>query len=59
VVLDSTRLLALKGSQLTVVAAAWPSDKAEIFETLARARAIENQQYVFAINLKGSSMEMD
>lgn len=56
---EITRLLALKGAQLTVVAAAWPSDKTEMFKTLAGARAIENQQYVFAINLKGSSMEMD
>ena len=40
-------------AQLIVVPANWPSDRKEHFETLLKARAIENQCYIAGINRTG------
>ena len=36
-----------------IVPANWPAKRAEQWKTLLRARAIENQVYVFAVNCVG------
>ncbi len=42
------------GTELLLVPSAWPYPRVEHWETLARARAIENQCYVAAVNGSGS-----
>ncbi len=42
-----------KGVQLFVVSANWPEKRAHHWETLLRARAIENQAYVVGVNRVG------
>ena len=44
---------AKRGAQLFVVIASWPEDRVEHWITLLRARAIENQAFVFAVNRIG------
>lgn len=39
-----------RGAELILVASAWPHPRAEAWTTLARARAIENQVFVVAVN---------
>ena len=51
------RLDALAGAQLFIVPAEWPADRAEILETLARARAIENQCYLALCNRVGCAAD--
>jgi len=47
---ELVRSLALKGIQILFIPAQWPHPRLEHWKTLARARAIENQMFVAAIN---------
>lgn len=47
------RALALDGAQLVFLPAEWPAARAEHWLTLSRARAIENQCYLCAVNCVG------
>lgn len=44
------RRLALDGAEVMLISAQWPTVRAEHWKILARARAIENQYYLFAAN---------
>lgn len=50
---EVTRKLALEGAELVLVPAAFPDPRSEHWNTLLRARAIENQLYVAAVNRIG------
>jgi len=50
---EVTRKLALEGAELVLVPAAFPDPRSEHWNTLVRARAIENQIYVAAVNRIG------
>lgn len=50
---EITRKLALEGAELVLVPAAFPDPRSEHWNTLVRARAIENQLYVAATNRIG------
>ncbi len=50
---EITRKLALEGADLVLVPAAFPDPRSEHWNTLVRARAIENQLYVAATNRIG------
>ncbi len=47
------RLLALQGTEVLVNCAAWPAARASHWQTLTRARAIENQAYLIGANHAG------
>lgn len=49
------RKYALEGAQLALLPAEWPSRRTAHWQTLLRARAIENQMYVVAVNRVGES----
>lgn len=51
---ETYREAALRGANLITVQAAWPLCRQEHFVTLLRARAIENQCYVAAVNACGN-----
>ena len=51
---ELVRKLALEGCQVLFVPAAWPHPRREHWQILARARAIENQMFVVAINSVGT-----
>ena len=48
------RLLLDAGAELVLIPAAWPSARVEHWSVLARARAIENQYVVAAVNTAGT-----
>lgn len=48
------RLAARRGAEVMVVLANWPTRRVEHWETLLRARAIENQAFVVGVNRTGS-----
>jgi predicted amidohydrolase len=50
---EVTRKLALEGAELVFVPAAFPDPRSEHWDTLVRARAIENQLYMAATNRIG------
>lgn len=50
---ESFRDAVAKGAQALTVQASWPSARAEHWEALLRARAIENQSYVLGVNRTG------
>ncbi|MBY8997160.1 MAG: hypothetical protein KGD60_05470 [Candidatus Thorarchaeota archaeon] len=50
---EVTRKLALEGAELVLVPAAFPDPRSEHWNTLVKARAIENQLYVAAVNRIG------
>ena len=47
------RSLTLQGAQFALVCAQWPTARADHWLTLIKARAIENQVFVFAVNRTG------
>jgi len=47
------RRLASRGTTLTLVPSAWPYPRVEHWETLSRARAVENLSYVATVNGSG------
>ena len=51
---ELSRALALAGSQVLFVPAEWPAVRGQHWLALSIARAIENQQYVIAVNRVGS-----
>lgn len=56
---ELSRRLALEGVTLMFVPAAWPLRRLEHWQILNRARAIENQMFVCAVNSAGHSMALD
>ncbi|MFW9786765.1 MAG: nitrilase-related carbon-nitrogen hydrolase [Candidatus Thorarchaeota archaeon] len=54
---EVTRKLALEGAELVLVPAAFPDPRSEHWNTLVRARAIENQLYVAAVNRIGLAFD--
>lgn len=53
------RDLALQGIQVLHVVAEWPLARKNHWNTLLRARAIENQMYVVASNITGTKLEVE
>lgn len=51
---ELSRLLAVSGARLLVVCAQWPRERLAHWRLLARARAVENQVFVTAVNGCGS-----
>lgn len=51
------RLDAMAGAQLMLVASAWPAERAETLQLLARARAIENQTFLILCNRMGVGLD--
>ncbi len=51
---DIFRIAVHRGAQLLIVQANWPRPRQAIWQTLLRARAIENQSYVIGVNRVGS-----
>ena len=52
---ELTRKGALAGATLFLVHSAWPHSRRQIFSTLGRARAIENQVFVASSNFVGAN----
>ena len=48
------RQMAFAGANMFIVVAAWPHPRLEHFTTLCKARAIENQAYMVAVNQSGT-----
>lgn len=53
------RRAAARGVELIVVVASWPTVRVEHWVTLLRARAIENQAYVFGVNRCGRDPNLE
>lgn len=54
---EVTRKLALEGAEIVLIPAAFPDPRSEHWNTLVRARAIENQLFVAATNRIGFSFD--
>lgn len=52
------RLMALKGIEVLFVPAAWPHPRLHVWQTLLKARAIENQIYVVGVNGCGTTEDL-
>ncbi len=55
---EVSRALALRGAEILVVSAAFPSPREEHWRTLTRCRAIENQLYLVAANRVGTDGDL-
>lgn len=55
---ELARTLALKGAQIVFIPAEWPHPRLEHWQTLIKARAIENQMFVVAVNGVGKAKEL-
>jgi predicted amidohydrolase len=53
---ELTRKMALEGVQLLFVPAQWPAARLDHWTTLLKARAIENQMFVAAVNRAGEQL---
>ncbi len=53
------RKLTDKGAEIVIVSAQWPTQRVEHWETLLKARAIENQVFVAAANRSGKTSLLD
>lgn len=53
------RALMVDGAELVVVASAWPVARRDVWRLLVRARAVENQCIVVAVNAAGSQRGVD
>ncbi|MCA9926139.1 MAG: carbon-nitrogen family hydrolase, partial [Anaerolineales bacterium] len=53
------RLYALAGAKMVIIPAEWPYPRLMHWQTLLRARAIENQMFIVACNRVGRSKETD
>lgn len=53
---ELARSLCLDGAKILAVSSAWPASRREVFRTLSRARAIENQCFLLSANLSGRSL---
>ncbi|GIK29036.1 MAG: Omega-amidase YafV [Anaerolineae bacterium] len=49
------RRYAVEGAKMVIIPAEWPIERAEHWTTLLKARAIENQMYIVAVNNVGES----
>lgn len=56
---EAARTLALQGINVLFLPAAWPLKRSYHWNTLIRARAIENQMYIAAVNSCGESAIID
>ncbi len=54
---ELSRGLTLKGAELLLICAQWPKPRVDHWQTLLKARAIENQCYVAACNRIGRGIE--
>ncbi len=54
---EVTRRLALEGAEIVIVPAAFPDPRSEHWNTLVRARAIENQLFIAAANRIGHGFD--
>jgi len=54
---EISRKLALEGAELLIIPAAFPDPRSEHWDNLVRARAIENQVYVAAVNRVGPAFD--
>lgn len=54
---EISRTLALEGAQLLIIPASFPDPRSEHWDNLVRARAIENQVYVAAVNRVGPAFD--
>jgi predicted amidohydrolase len=55
---ELVRTLALEGIQILFVPAEWPHPRLEHWKTLLKARAVENQMFVVAVNGVGKAKEL-
>ena len=55
---ELSRVMALKGAQIFLVSAQWPIGRINHWDFLLRARAIENQVFVVAVNRCGDDPEI-
>lgn len=53
------RMMALEGIEILFVPAAWPHPRQKPWQTLLKARAIENQIFVIGVNSSGSTDTLD
>ncbi len=53
------RKLTDKGAEIVLVSAQWPTPRVEHWDTLNRARAIENQVFIVAANRSGKTPDLD
>ncbi|MGN8132591.1 MULTISPECIES: carbon-nitrogen family hydrolase [unclassified Arthrobacter] len=53
------RHIAAEGAALNVVPACWPLSRVQHWQTLGRARAIENQTFVVQCNMTGSDQKVE
>ncbi|MBA4420417.1 MAG: hypothetical protein C0391_04655 [Anaerolinea sp.] len=53
------RKLARKGSKLIIISAEWPTERIDHWKILLRARAIENQVFIAAVNCCGKTFKTE